>query len=42
MVFRCSDGFPCDGTNSGNDERVLPFKTQSCDAKEDIADWGAW
>ena len=31
-----------DGSNSGNGERVLPFKTQSCDAVEDIADWGAW
>ena len=32
----------CNGPNSGNGERVLPFKTQSCDAVEDIADSGAW
>ena len=25
-----------DGSNSGNGERVLPFKTQSCDAVEDM------
>jgi len=37
MVFRCSDGFPCGGPNSGSGERVLPFKTQSCDGVEDIA-----
>ena len=36
-------GPPCDGSNSDiNGERVLPFKAQSFDAVEDIAEWGAW